>query len=471
MAPSAFFAPPVTRPHSAGHRRGSGSVRATERNLKHFRTLREKAETQLLGCKTPDPVAVVSLPTPQAKELQRLGGLAAEEHMKRRAAAAKDLAWNIEMCVETIEQSLFQSRKRAEELLQTRSALKSQLMVAEARAEMRTRRPRSEQKIDIFQEALQAEITYVHQTYEKVSLLIHKGRETNSQLDKIRSDIQPFRVGGTPAQVDRAGGTKQLLADAFLLEEEARKFCKEAEEIQVLITDHAEKMRARTVSCMKTHIGQLLELRRQMEQEIKMTSTTLADAERQLERTSKELARVHDSPEKKLRPGKRAVQRYKAINAKYPDKLLQLRSKIKGAAYLGHKGRQVDLLFSRWDKDQSGELDEDELRRAFRRTIRIPPALLSDAEIHALYKMLDEDKSGTVSIGEVVQFLESDVSAESLDDQCRRLRETIDQLRAAKHQMMEELRSKTASWHIDCSCSKVTAKSLEVAGMHPATPR
>jgi len=85
-----------------------------------------------------------------------------------------------------------------------------------------------------------------------------------------------------------------------------------------------------------------------------------------------------------------------------------LRSKIKAASYTGTKGRQLEELFQRLDKDRSGQLDEQEVRRAFRRTLRIPESIVSDFEISSFCALLDADGMGSISIDEIVAFVGED---------------------------------------------------------------
>merc|ERR1712139_472468 len=81
---------------------------------------------------------------------------------------------------------------------------------------------------------------------------------------------------------------------------------------------------------------------------------------------------------------------------------------IKSASYTGVFGRQLDVVFGRFDKDGSGQLDDDEVRQALRRVLRIPPSTLSDAQIIDLCSALDTDHSGAVSIQELVNFVGED---------------------------------------------------------------
>lgn len=88
--------------------------------------------------------------------------------------------------------------------------------------------------------------------------------------------------------------------------------------------------------------------------------------------------------------------------------LENVRSRIKAAAYTGHQGRQLDVVFGRFDKDGSGHLGAEEVRTALRRTLRIPQALISDDDINSLCAMLDADNSGNISVSEIVAFVGSE---------------------------------------------------------------
>eukprot|EP00931_Biecheleriopsis_adriatica_P115079 TRINITY_DN90915_c0_g1_i1.p1 TRINITY_DN90915_c0_g1~~TRINITY_DN90915_c0_g1_i1.p1 ORF type:complete len:1762 (-),score=363.66 TRINITY_DN90915_c0_g1_i1:47-5332(-) len=105
-------------------------------------------------------------------------------------------------------------------------------------------------------------------------------------------------------------------------------------------------------------------------------------------------------PEPKLKP--LARKRGQPLD---PQMLEVVRSRVKSAAYCGPCGSRLDVIFGRLDADGTGELDDDEVRRAVRRLFRIPPQMLSDADISALCASLDKDKNGTVSISEFLDFI------------------------------------------------------------------
>jgi len=91
-----------------------------------------------------------------------------------------------------------------------------------------------------------------------------------------------------------------------------------------------------------------------------------------------------------------------------PDVIVKIREKMKCAAYTGHLGRELDVLFGRFDKDHSGQLEDEEVRLALRRSLRIRPLEVSDAQIWSLCSLLDSDNSGSVSIRELVDFIGPD---------------------------------------------------------------
>jgi len=137
--------------------------------------------------------------------------------------------------------------------------------------------------------------------------------------------------------------------------------------------------------------------------------------------------------------------------------LAALRSKIKGATYVGPGGRDMSVVFRRFDKDKSGELDEEEIRMAIRKACKIPPSVISDADISALCELLDEDESGFISIAELVDFLLADIDVEELQADIASAQQNLESLRAAHEDVRQDLQSKTRLWRINDACSKVTA--------------
>ena len=65
-------------------------------------------------------------------------------------------------------------------------------------------------------------------------------------------------------------------------------------------------------------------------------------------------------------------------------------------------------LFARYDKDGSGELDDEEFRRAIRLDAKVSRATMSDEEINQIFDWVDIDAGGSVSAAEFEEFLRED---------------------------------------------------------------
>ena len=73
-------------------------------------------------------------------------------------------------------------------------------------------------------------------------------------------------------------------------------------------------------------------------------------------------------------------------------------------------------LFARYDKDNSGELDVDEFRRAIRLDAKVSRAAMSDEEINQVFDWVDIDKGGSISAAEFEAFLAEDGDDENGGD-------------------------------------------------------
>ena len=68
--------------------------------------------------------------------------------------------------------------------------------------------------------------------------------------------------------------------------------------------------------------------------------------------------------------------------------LLQLRRKLQGLSY-GQHGQDPKKLFEHFDRDNSGQLDEEEFHNAVRKGGNLTAAMLSDAAISKLFRAID----------------------------------------------------------------------------------
>jgi len=103
------------------------------------------------------------------------------------------------------------------------------------------------------------------------------------------------------------------------------------------------------------------------------------------------------SPEAKRRSGKAKEM---------AEKMTKIRLKMLGASYV-QGGVDYKEMFSRADKDGSGEIDLGELKGIVRRVLKLPPHEITDADVNVFFKALDTDASGSLEIHEIIDFLES----------------------------------------------------------------
>ena len=80
-------------------------------------------------------------------------------------------------------------------------------------------------------------------------------------------------------------------------------------------------------------------------------------------------------------------------------KLKLLRNKLRAASYIGTKGRDLRVLFTRLDKDHSGQLEKEFLHGVKKL------ARLSDQESELLWSHVDCNSSGEVDLDEFMEFV------------------------------------------------------------------
>lgn len=376
-----------------------------------------------------------------------LGGPAMEDRLKRRWRVTQNLATQVATQMEAIQHVIFQVRQAISNLSRGSTNARAALSVAEMRLELRQQRPESEMVEDAFQDALVKEhSTLVEAIRESAVKLQNSSIE---DLEKVKVKMQESRL---TLHLDRSGDTQQLLDRVAEQSRAASFYCRDANAFLAETDKRCKKALARTLTSMKQKIAATIELKEHLEQDMKETKRTIAEAELNLERTERLLEVTYSMPERNDPKGGDFCN--EKLSAK-TGVLADLRTKIKAAAYTGAGGRNIATLFTRFDRDGSGQLDEDEVRRAFRRACRIPPSAVTDAEIASLCGLLDEDKSGSVDISEIIDFLCADVNVESLEEQVSVTKKALEKLKKAQAQSQADLRNKVLAWKIDVACARV----------------
>lgn len=97
-----------------------------------------------------------------------------------------------------------------------------------------------------------------------------------------------------------------------------------------------------------------------------------------------------------------------------PSQISALRKRIRSAASLAAKlqglafsddAEAIAKLFMQFDKDGCGELQDLEVRKAIRATLKIPKTFLGDNELWMLIHTIDSDQSGCIVVQEFVDWV------------------------------------------------------------------
>lgn len=395
----------------------------------------------------------------------RLGNVAHAEKVKQRSLYLKNLNRQLGTLLSGTYSASIVLRRCISDCKRQAGAVKASLAVCSKRIELRAQRPLEESGQDDFDKALLQERSLYIAAQEDLGIQLEIGREILKPLEASRRDMQVVRLR---IHTDRTGCAEKLVMTTTGLLEKAERHCKDCNSFLEDVQAEMQRALERTCGRMKRHIRCSMDSRLLIENEMLETRKTISETELQLEKTVKELQIAFASPERSMVTDGDGMNDKLSANTGVVG---LLRSKIKSAAYTGPGGRNLSLIFSRFDRDKSGELDEDEIRVAFRTACKISPDVISDIDIVALCELLDEDSSGTVSIAELVDFLLADVNVEQLQNQIQLAESTLARLAPLLEQTTFDFRSKTMVWRINEACSKVTPiKALELEGP-PSKPR
>jgi Ca2+-binding EF-hand superfamily protein len=85
----------------------------------------------------------------------------------------------------------------------------------------------------------------------------------------------------------------------------------------------------------------------------------------------------------------------------------QVRSKLKAAAY-GMNGVDWHKLFRHYDRNNCGELDLHEFKRALRGDAKISVSTLPNSQVQHLFNSIDLDSGGTIDVEEFITWVEAE---------------------------------------------------------------
>mmetsp|Transcript_31222 Transcript_31222/g.71283 ORF Transcript_31222/g.71283 Transcript_31222/m.71283 type:complete len:742 (+) Transcript_31222:116-2341(+) len=426
----------------------------------------EFADTSL---ETTDPAATN---TPRRCGVTRI----LEDRLKRRTKREQNIAQTLALRMECMAETSFEVGKRIEQLQRLSSNLWTAINLAQKRIDMRAQRPTDEAVDDEVNEALELEKAEVLEAHKSVGEQLEAGKQMREATELARAHMLKEKL---TLHTDRTVWPEEFLGRTAALEEDASQFqrradttVKDAEEVQ-------QRAVKRSVDCLKRHLEKMELLRKQLAQEAMENRFAIDDAQRMVDRLDKEIKNLKVAPERRLRDqddmldttlGASAapLSEEQELQAGDIDQsvLGRVRAKIKAAAYTGGRGRQLDVLFTRMDRDHSGQLEEDEIRRMLRRVLRIPPTVISDPEISAFCVALDTDGSGTLSIKEIMDFMENDADLVVLEEEHEKMRAMLTQLQEVQEKILANYRAKGAAWKIDktaLAANAIHSQELDVS--------
>eukprot|EP00747_Dinoflagellata_sp_TGD_P033624 gnl/TRDRNA2_/TRDRNA2_136743_c1_seq1.p1 gnl/TRDRNA2_/TRDRNA2_136743_c1~~gnl/TRDRNA2_/TRDRNA2_136743_c1_seq1.p1 ORF type:complete len:487 (+),score=83.71 gnl/TRDRNA2_/TRDRNA2_136743_c1_seq1:3-1463(+) len=347
---------------------------------------------------------------------------------------------------------------RLVEIRRVSSTVWANLHTAEGRIELRAQRPPEEEIRDDFQVALEQEceeLKAAHQSLHKELVAAHEMVESvkKAQHDMLHATLTlPF---------DRSDFPAKFLDSMHKVEEVAHRFCTATTEVIKKSEKCVARTQKRTTTLMNARVKELSNMRKALYSEVVKSQSAIDEAKRATDRMRKQIGAWQDTPDEEQTSQCTDDLKLLKNAAISQDSINLLRSKIRSSSYTGTTGRHLRELFKRADKDGSGELDELEVRRLLRRTLKISPTDISDAEISAVCELVDADNSGTVSIDEIVAFL-SVVDVKSIQDDYEKTTAMMKMLSESHENLLDDLRKKTHAWRIDNACVGVTA----VKGAH-----
>lgn len=394
-----------------------------------------------------------------------------EDNLKKRHTTEQTISDSMSSQMDSMAHTAFNLGDCMHQLQRESAAVWASLNVNRKRLELRLTRPPSEAVHDCFQIALEQESSDLNQVHKKLTLEMKKCGDMLSQIESAKDAMHQNKL---TLHLHRDSFPQKFLREKQELEDKADQF--RAQSVRLIRRSEVirDQSKAATTAAMNKRMSEVVKFRRHLEKEINDIRCSIDEAQHEMRRMKKVIRSKTEAAESKIKDGDDDGFDFDAFHARANDNgmdydaLANLRAKIKGAAYTGTKGRTLEVLFSRFDQDESGELDEDEVRRALRRTLKIPPTTITDAEISALCTVLDSDQSGSVSIKEMCEFLDADIDVNAVKEEYESISNTHSQLCELLDKLVDDLRLKAAAWKVDRSCSNLTAiKGLELDTLPP----
>jgi len=379
-----------------------------------------------------------------------------EERLKKREMTEKKISDTLYGRLSKMEENLTKVIKCCAELNRVTAKTWASLNVAEKRLEIRATRPPQEQVQDVLQDALEQELKDLSPSHKELTDWLKSGQEVHKSMEGAIAEMNDQRL---TLHLDRTNFPKEFLDRMRRVDEAAHRFCGEVAPSLRKAQGILAQSQKRSAAAAKRRLAELQQMRLHLEEELTENENAINSAQKQLAKWDQQIADHESRPELTFKNPDGDDVDFATFwsNSKLSmDALRKLQAGVKSASYVGHDGRKLDVLFKRADRDGSGELDEQEIRRVLRCTLKIAPTVIADCEISALCETLDTDRSGAVSITELVYFLNADVDIETTKVQYTKIKEILDQLHATHAELLADLRGKRQTILVDKACSQVS---------------
>lgn len=420
--------------------------------------------------------------------------LKAETKLTKRTVRLKNL---VDSCVEDKQRLRFDLSdvgNALQELYRVTHDMSIAQNIIQERMELRSKRPGPEKVQDHLQKALESEEQVIASARASLDEKANAAKAQIASLKELQAEVHGAQLSKVHDDPSRESQISGLLDKLHQAKPESAAVCSKVTEAVRENEAKTQKASAKTLACIKKRAEETSELKQQIEKELKAMRSTIVEGEKQLHHLQLQI-RFHSPAEEKdaqhqHKPDKAASNNENAAKKKddamkqpFKDLALaalngggldrkkkqtskiaanspamqEVRFKVKAACITCFGAVPLEAIFSQFDSDGSGELEEIELRLAMRRHLKIPQAVISDAMVAMLFEAIDSDDSGLIGLTEFVQFLVADVDVDELSQQAEEVKSTLEKLREAEGVLVADLQGKIKAARIDEACLKLTA--------------
>eukprot|EP00931_Biecheleriopsis_adriatica_P005750 TRINITY_DN107233_c0_g1_i1.p1 TRINITY_DN107233_c0_g1~~TRINITY_DN107233_c0_g1_i1.p1 ORF type:complete len:554 (-),score=134.62 TRINITY_DN107233_c0_g1_i1:23-1684(-) len=391
-----------------------------------------------------------------------------EEKLKTRQRIEQDISKKLVDAIAAIKETIASVTTANAALARQCNQIVIIHTIVDKRVDLRADLPEQEQVQDELQTALEEEQNLIAEAHRICDEWAKHGKATQAVVDGALAEMIANRL---TLHLNRSDYPKLFLEKMREKDKAGVQFCRDLADVLHKVENVIKFTSAKTSVAIKRRMADLQKMRDQLQADLQTNEGAILQAQLRIEKWDKQI-RVYDSqPENATGKFGDIVEGgfddFWATAQLSFDQMRKVQAAIKSAAYTGADGRQVEMLFRRADKNGSGELDQDEFRSILRRTLKIPPRIISDPEVAAFCDSLDRDMSGTISIKEIGDFLRADLDIEMVRKQNADMKSMVADMYSVQEGLLEDARRKREAWLIDRAVQGVNvskAREMERQG-------